>query len=824
MELTSDQHIKARTIQLKSLFSNAYSGIGAGIIIAFFLVWFMYDHIKLSYLLSWLVYMVCGSSFRAGVIFYSHNKNSEYSKLEKCLNLYILSTFFVGLGWGGTVFFMFSPVASVQQVSLILVLMGICTGALASLGSVQKAFYSFISPILIPLAVRFLTDEHPSNKAYGLICIVYMAFILIASSKFYKSILESIRFSIISNDLADHLKTEKEKVEDVNRELISEIEHNQRIENELRFAKNLAEESNIAKQNVLQNMTHEFRTPMNGILGMTQVLLETPLNENQRRNLLTLQSSSQRLYQLLENLLINSEINSKEIIVKQNNFQLLETIQKAVREYQIQSHQKGLELTEHYDELTSSIVYSDPGLLSRVLKSLLDNAIKFTERGTIGISVNVLQKKHNQCLFSFRITDTGIGIAEEKLDEIFESLSQLDQSKTRKFRGAGLGLSIAKKVVKLLGGEIRASSELGKGTEINFSIPLVIAAKKQEEKQELCILLAEDSSVSQNLAKIVFKKLGHKLTLVNNGEEAVLAAKNEKFDLIFMDLSMPVLGGLEATRKIREFDEDIPIIGLSGSEDGNEIEECTKVGMNGFQTKPYHAKKLATEISRFFSISATPKELSPEIDSSDQDSSDFSSIKGIDFDAGLKRWGGNQKVYIDALQQFAKEHYKDSEKLDKFCATKNYKELKSLAHAIKGVGKNLSATVLSTTTQNLEKAASQSDTSAIEGLVVEVKKALEDLIDSIGELEIDIKELSPKADNQADVLTKAEIKENLNNLQDAINKGEAVVAADLTQRLFHGGYATEETEKFRLLLYQIENFEFTDAVKTLNQITEKAIV
>ena len=387
----------------------------------------------------------------------------------------------------------------------------------------------------------------------------------------------------------------------------------QKSERRLNKALVSSEAAAVEKSNFLANMSHEIRTPMNAIIGFTDVLLQTKMDEMQRKHLVTVSRSSRSLLSLLDNILNISKLDKGQMELEEIVFVLQQIIDDVLATLSIKAQQKDLALKFDYDVSLPNVFIGDPTRLRQVLINLIGNAIKFTENGSVTLKIKQAEKKD---FLHFMVEDTGIGIPADRLEAIFSPFSQADVSTTRKHGGTGLGTTISRQIVEHMDGQIWAESVVGEGSIFHFIVHLPEAKDSDsngmfseveqtapEPTRSLNILLAEDIRMNAELATIRLSSKGHHVTLAVNGREAVNKLHNEgPYDLILMDIQMPEMDGVAATRRIRETESEksshIPIIGLSASVMAEDQALCEEAGMDGFVAKPIDFNKLFAEISR----------------------------------------------------------------------------------------------------------------------------------------------------------------------------------------------------------------------------------
>lgn len=363
-----------------------------------------------------------------------------------------------------------------------------------------------------------------------------------------------------------------------------------------------------AKGDFLSTMSHEIRTPLNGIIGITNILADEQLEDHLAEYVKTLTFSANNLMSIVNDVLDYSKIEAGGITLEQIPFNLNDLLIGIKNANQVKAHNKGIKLKLKREDDIPEFVVGDPARLSQVLNNLLSNAIKFTHHGevTMDVSLNEVSGEHASVHFSIR--DTGIDIPQDKKEFLFQKFTQLDSSITRKFGGTGLGLAITKRLLKLYRSEITCHSEPGKGSTFSFTIDFPVAPKKVnqdasgaspgkqfEHFQNPAVLLVEDNEVNTMITKTIVKKWGVQIKHATNGREALTLLERENFDLILMDLQMPVMDGYEATRAIRQTGHsmsELPIIGLSASAMESEKDQAMEAGMNDFICKPFNPMDL----------------------------------------------------------------------------------------------------------------------------------------------------------------------------------------------------------------------------------------
>ena len=523
---------------------------------------------------------------------------------------------------------------------------------------------------------------------------------------------------------------------------------------ELVEARERAIAASKAKSAFLANMSHEIRTPMNGIMGMTELLLGNGFSpEQQKKHLRAIRDSAENLMVIINDILDFSKIEAGRLELSTMPFLLRQSLADGLLPMEVKAQQNGLKLVVSIDPQLPDRLVGDLLKLHQVLINLLGNAIKFSEQGEINLSVQLEHRTENEVVLRFCVTDQGIGIPQEAQQRIFEIFEQADITTTKRHVGTGLGLAICRSLVELMGGTIWVESSPGAGSRFYFTVQFALAPADLEIEQEpapacsladghhtlptLSILLADDVAVNRELVKAVLSQQEHHFVEVLNGQEALQAFRQERFDVVLMDVQMPVMDGLQATMAIREFERSegrphTPVIALTAYAAKEDQERCLQVGMDGYLSKPVKPAAIVAALQRFCgsgscaALPPTPPPVAPVAESGTPPVFDRAGL--------LERLGGAEALLPKFMGMFHNGIVHSLEGIELAIAASDADGLRVAAHTVKGSCGNIGAMQMRETAAAIETAAKTGDISGASAGLALLRRQLKEFTTAVEEL------------------------------------------------------------------------------------------
>jgi signal transduction histidine kinase/ActR/RegA family two-component response regulator len=515
----------------------------------------------------------------------------KVGSLEKQIQLQYVLVGLSGAVWGSLCLLWKNDLALPDQLIIVLFPLAMTVGAVLAYGTWLPAFYCFAGPAQIPMIIVFITSGATATAKIALPALCFMVVQVLLARSYHSQLRHSLELKLLNERLVSNLSA-----------------HNA----ELLKAQGEANAANVAKNEFLARMSHEIRTPINGVMGMADMLSKSNLDNQQAKAVANLRTSGDTLLSLINELLDVSTLESGNHELVLEDFDLHQLLHKQVLAHQDKAEAKGLTVELSIADQVPVTINGDTRRLQQILTSLIGNAIKFSERGEINLTVDLTNSDQAGKCIRYAVADNGVGIEPEHQSTIFDVFQQGDGSITRRFGGSGLGLSIAKSFTELMDGHISVASTVGIGSTFFVDIPMRLATNQLVENSAFensnneanhgspaRVLVAEDNPINQTVITAMLEGFDCDVTLVENGEEALQAIAECEFDIVFMDCQMPVMDGLSATQTARERGDKLPIVAVTANVMKGDRERCLAAGMNDYVSKPLVAERLHVMLSNW---------------------------------------------------------------------------------------------------------------------------------------------------------------------------------------------------------------------------------
>ncbi|MFW6046485.1 MAG: response regulator [Candidatus Woesearchaeota archaeon] len=514
------------------------------------------------------------------------------------------------------------------------------------------------------------------------------------------------------------------------------------------------EQASKSKSEFLANMSHEIRTPLNAIVGLSHLMRKTGLTEQQHSRLDQIDDSSRHLLSIINDILDLSKIEAGQIKLSKSDFNLSSLVDTVTSLIGALAREKGLEVNVELNDVPR-FLHGDSTRLRQSLLNFVGNAVKFTNEGSITVRTSLLEQEENNLFVKFEVIDTGIGISQESQDKLFKPFEQVENSATRNSGGTGLGLAITKRLSNLMGGDAGVESEVGKGSTFWFTTwlshgkneikqkinPPSVQIEKvlRNRKKKSHLLLAEDNAVNREVARELLEIVGISVDTAENGEIAVKMASEKTYDLILMDIQMPVMDGLTATKLIyqNQTDKKTPVLAMTANVFDEGRQDCVDVGMVDFIPKPVDPSQLYSALNAWLpkdegkpltDIDNTILDNNKELKTNNDMLNKLSNVYGLDTKLGMKLSRNDISTYLRILRLFVEIHNNDAEKISNLISQGHLDDAEKITHALKGTSGNIGAVIVQSLSNDLDTALKYRDTNQIQELWPELLSTLSKLL------------------------------------------------------------------------------------------------
>ena len=580
-----------RELKDSTLLSGAAAitfAIALGTVMPSHLVWF------------WLAAMIASAGYRLRLASLFHRTGPAPRDHARWSRHHVAATLSTGLGWGASVW-LFPTFEQNPSLGLVhvLILAGLSSGATRLLLPLRWGGMAYLLAALLPLAARLFVDADVTGITGGICVLAFILYLAGSATRHHRSVCDAIKMRLESVSLSATMQ--------------AQLAQRQAHESELREAREHAELAGRAKADFLATVSHEIRTPLNGVLGMLRIVRDTPLAPEQRDYLKTATDSAETLLLLLNDVLDFARIDAGRLELQPAPFSPTTTARAVAELMHTRARDKGLQLNIQIDDPLPGAIVADAARLRQILVALIGNAIKFTERGRIDLSVRCAELSEGSAVLHFTVADTGIGIDSVALDRLFKPFSQVETSLGRRYGGTGLGLAISTRLAQAMGGLLQVQSTLNRGTTFRLilpcslpeavCVPAAIPDTPQSAPAPLLgrVLVVEDDSVNRQVIELFLEKVQVTAKFAPDGETALRLATTETFDAILMDCQLPGIDGLETTRRLRrklDGGRPVRIIALTANAERSIRSACVAAGMDDFLPKPVRFEQLVETLNR----------------------------------------------------------------------------------------------------------------------------------------------------------------------------------------------------------------------------------
>ncbi|MCF6282007.1 MAG: response regulator [Candidatus Polarisedimenticolaceae bacterium] len=722
------------TEQVKLLYANARASNVVVVLLGILCVSILWGKADHQALLIWLAILTTSVVIRLTLAHRYYSQPESLSN-QAFIQRYTITSFMVGSSWGLLCQFIYTSDSLFVTYFVIVVIIIITTASVPVLAAVKQTFMAACIPQIFALFFTLIATGDVDSQLSAFGPLLYFGLMLSTGKNLNRRIIQAIQLEIHNKVLIG--------------QLTNEIAQRERTQQDLIIAKEVAEKANKSKSEFLANMSHEIRTPMNAIIGMANLALQRESDPKQQDYLEKIGLSSQHLLGVINHILDFSKIEAGKLDIEETDFSLHQVISTLTTIVSEAATSKGLTLKFDIDPALEIPLRGDPLRLGQILINLTNNAIKFTEHGSINIHVALLEASEKSLLVNFEVQDSGIGISVEEQQKLFESFQQADTSITRKYGGSGLGLAICKQLTQLMDGEIGVRSHLGQGSTFWFTIYLGRGTEQTKQttngiSNDLLsslagrhILIADDNRLNQQVAQELLQNVGITVELAEDGVIALEKVTNGHFDAVLMDVQMPNMDGLEATSKIRAHAENstLPIIAITANVAKEERQKCLAAGMNDFVSKPVEPNILYSTLAKWLQPKQRPL-LSPSEPLRKSDSAieklfpKANDPKIIDIKYLARQLKENPVKVRKFAKQFMESAKRVLSEMEEALSEDDFERLSALGHQLKSPARTVGAIHFATLCQELEELKGE-DTNKAKSLLTELNELAEQISERV---------------------------------------------------------------------------------------------
>lgn len=702
--------------QLRCLHENAFFGQILTVVVACLCVYVLRDVTTAALMLGWLA-TVCAAAIARVLL--SRHFTKSYSRfgaadLRRWEHLSRFATLFSGSVWGVGGVLLYPETSLLNEIFLCLALLALASAALPLLSYVRGTYMMYACAIELPVAATFLIKDGQIYYLLAFATCTHLIAQLIGSWRFFRNLQESLRLRFQNETLVQELSISQKNAE---------------------AARIVADHASKAKSEFLANMSHEIRTPMNAISGLAFLALDENPSPKLRDYLTKIHSASGSLLGIVNDILDFSKIEAGKLALERVCFSIDDVITNTSAMIEPSATNKGLRFFVQVDTAVPKSLLGDPLRLSQVILNLCSNAVKFTHSGGVTLSISVAARSEDEVVLKFAVIDTGIGLTEDQRVRLFEAFTQADSSTTRRYGGTGLGLAISRRLVEMMEGEVSVESTPGSGSTFSFTVRFALPSHIGEAspngvqqsvsnrartlidmqvandtvKQKLAgvrLLVAEDNLINQQVIREMLLRVGVGVRIANNGLEAIRAMEETSFDGILMDIHMPEMDGLTATRNLRQRERfsSVPILALTASALRTDVDQCLNAGMSDHIAKPVNAQELYSKLVHWF---GRQEQVSAPVFRSafeQPDSRNKTRFSTLDTEGALRLIGGDTALYHTVLNAFLETEADSARRIQRAYADRDLATAQRYVHSLKSVAATVGATALSAAARAIEQA------------------------------------------------------------------------------------------------------------------------